>query len=499
MILSAIPTMSGGTNEGTSVATMFLFLLAALVAVVVLVTLVRLYKRCPSNKILVIYGKTGRGAARCVHGGAAMVWPVIQACQYLDLEPFVVPVDLKAALSQENIRVAVPTTVTTAISNEPGIMENAAIRLLGLTRQQIASQAQDIIIGQMRAVIATMKIEEINRDRQAFMKKVNEAVSVELEKIGLTVINVNIKDIEDESGYIQAIGRRAASEAINQADIDVAEQERRGKTGVAERSRDQQGAVAAANAEANIRVASADRDRRSNVAALDAEAVKAETEANAKKAAYRAGQKVAEEEARSKGSSAAMQADGAIRVAEQQAQREAEEARALREASRLKADILVPAETSRNQIVIQSDAEKQMKTLIAQGEANAILVKMKAEAEGTLAVLAAKAKGYGELIQASAKDPQAATTLLMIERLVDVARIQAEAIKNLPLEKVIVWDAGGKEGGLADLGKRLVGVLPPMHQIAQMVGLDLPDFLGSIKSKSKGEAPHAGEGGAPPA
>ena len=499
MILSAIPTMSYGANEGTSVATMFLFLLAALVAVVVLVTLVRLYKRCPSNKILVIYGKTGRGAARCVHGGAAMVWPVIQACQYLDLEPFVVPVDLKAALSQENIRVAVPTTVTTAISNEPGIMENAAIRLLGLTRQQIASQAQDIIIGQMRAVIATMKIEEINRDRQAFMKKVNEAVSVELEKIGLTVINVNIKDIEDESGYIQAIGRRAASEAINQADIDVAEQERRGKTGVAERSRDQQGAVAAANAEANIRVASADRDRRMQVASLDAEAVKAETEANAKKAAYRAGQKVAEEEARSKGSSAAMQADGSIRVAEQQAQREAEEARALRETSRLKADILVPAETSRNQVVIQSDAEKQMKILIAQGEANAILVKMKAEAEGTLAVLAAKAKGYGELIQASAKDPQAATTLLMIERLVDVARIQAEAIKNLPLEKVIVWDAGGKEGGLADLGKRLVGVLPPMHQIAQMVGLDLPDFLGSIKSKSKGEAPHAGEGGAPPA
>jgi len=495
MIISAIPSYNA--TEGTSVATMFLVLLAGLVAVVVLVTLVRLYKRCPSNKILVIYGKTGRGAAKCVHGGAAMVWPVIQACQYLDLEPFVVQVDLKAALSQENIRVAVPTTVTTAISNEPGIMENAAIRLLGLTRQQIASQAQDMIIGQMRAVIATMKIEDINRDRQAFMKKVNEAVSVELEKIGLTVINVNIRDIEDESGYIQAIGRRAASEAINQADIDVAEQERRGKTGVAERSRDQQGAVAAANAEANIRVASADRDRRMQVASLDAEAVKGETEANAKKAAYRASQKVAEEEARNKGSSAAMQADGAIRVAEQQAQREAEEARALREQSRLKADILVPAETSRNQVVIQSDAEKQMKILIAQGEANAILVKMKAEAEGTLAVLDAKAKGYGHLIEASARDPQTATSLLVIEKLADVARIQADAIKNLPLEKVIVWDGGGKNGGLSDLGRRLVGVLPPMHQLAQMVGLELPDFLGSVKGKAKGGEGHAADASPP--
>ena len=77
----------------------------------------------------------------------------------------------------------------------------------------------------MRAVIATMKIEEINQDRQAFMAKVNEAVSTEMEKIGLSVINVNIKDIDDESGYIKAIGQKAAAEAINQASIDVAEQD----------------------------------------------------------------------------------------------------------------------------------------------------------------------------------------------------------------------------------------------------------------------------------
>ena len=109
------------------------------------------------------------------------------------------------------------TSVTAAVSNQPGIMENAAVRLLGLTTQQIQTQAQDIIIGQMRAVIATMRIEDINRDRQAFMSKVNEAVAVELEKIGLSLINVNIRDLDDESGYIKAIGRKAAAEAVNQA------------------------------------------------------------------------------------------------------------------------------------------------------------------------------------------------------------------------------------------------------------------------------------------
>jgi flotillin len=468
-------------NDSSSLTSVIIFLILLFVVFVVFLSLIRCYKRCPSNKILVIYGKTGRGAAKCVHGGAAFVWPLIQASQYLELEPFVVPIDLKSALSQENIRVSVPTTVTAAISNRPGIMENAAIRLLGQGRAQIAGQAQDIILGQMRAVIATMKIEEINSDRQAFMAKVNDAVSVELEKVGLAVINVNIKDIDDESGYIQAIGRRAASEAINQADIDVSEQDRRGKTGVAERQRDQRKAVAAANADASIGEALAERDRRQKVAGLEAEAVESETEAEAKKASYRAGQKVAEEEARQRGESAAVEATGAIRVAEQVAQREAEEARALRETSRLKAEVVVPAEAARQQVVIQSEAEKRMKELVAEGEANAILFKMKAEAEGTQAILNAKAKGYGDLIHASAEDPGTATSLLVIEKLREVAEIQARAISNLPLEKVVVWDGGGKEGGLSDLGRRLVGVLPPMHQVARMVGLELPDFLGSIK------------------
>jgi len=168
----------------------------ALIVIALFTTLVGRYRRCPSNKILVIYGKTG------------------------------VPIELDNALSRENIRVSVPTTVTAAISTEPGLMKNAAIRLLGLTQEEIQNQAQDIILGQMRAVIATMEIEQINRDRQAFMGKVNEAVSSELEKIGLGLINVNIRDIEDESGYIEALGKRAAAEAINQALVDVMSQSR---------------------------------------------------------------------------------------------------------------------------------------------------------------------------------------------------------------------------------------------------------------------------------
>ena len=468
----------GPRGEDTPVG-VFLGIILGVVVIVLFATLASRYKRCPANRILVIYGKTGSGAARCVHGGASFVWPLFQSYDYLDLEPFVVPIDLSNALSQENIRVAVPTTVTAAISNQPGIMQNAAIRLLGLSRTNVQDQAQDIILGQMRAVIATMQIEEINRDRQAFMGKVNEAVSLELEKIGLTVINVNIRDIQDESGYIEALGRKAAAEAINQANVDVAEQERTGQIGVAERQRDKRVAVAAAQADADIGEAKAARDRRQRVAGFDAEAVKAETEADAQKAGYRASQVVAEEEARKRGQSASREADGAIRVAEERAEKLAEDARADRERSRLNATVVVPANAEREKVVIDADAKKQEAIRIAEGEAQGNLTRMRAEGEGRQAILDGKAEGYRRLVQAC-QGRDGAAALLLIEKLLDISRVQAQAIQDLPIESVVVWDGGGEGGGLANIGRRLMGVLPPMHELARQVGLELPDFMGRV-------------------
>lgn len=502
---------------------LILLMIIAVAVISMLVWMASRYRRCPSNKILVIYGKTRSGAAKCIHGGASFVWPLIQDFAYLDLQPFVVPIDLKNALSQENIRVTVPTSVTAAISNTQGIMQNAAVRLLGLTRKEIEDQAQDIILGQMRAVIATMQIEEINQDRQAFLGKVNEAVSGELEKIGLYLINVNIRDIGDESGYIEALGRRAAAEAINQALIDVAEQEKTGQTGVAIRERDKRVAVAAAIAEAEIGEASADKNRRAKRAALDAEAALGETEARAKKAAYEANQQVAEQEARSRSESAAREADGAIRVAQEVAEKNAENARSEREEARLTATIVVPAEADKKkaiiaaeakkaQTIIEAEANKQQAIIsaegqkeqwiisalgqkesiisIATGEAEGSLAKMKAEGAGAQAILDGKAKGYEALVKACQTANQTAS-LLLIEKLQEIATIQAQAIQDLPIEKIIVWDGGGKDGGLAGLGGRLMGALPPMHELAKQVGLDLPEFLGKMTDEKKEVTPSA--------
>src|SRR5829696_3739532 len=232
------------------------------------------YKRCPSNRVLVIYGKTTSGnAAKCVHGGAAFVIPLIQDYAYLNLDPIQIEVPLKGALSIENIRVNVPSVFTVAIGTDTETMQNAAIRLLGLGTQEIKEQAGDIIFGQLRQVIASMRIEDINRDRDKFLESVQKSLEPELKKIGLVLINVNITDLTDESGYIEAIGRKAAAEAIQKALVDVALQERTGQIGVAEAERERAVSVAGATKEREIGTREATREQAIRVAQLDKERV----------------------------------------------------------------------------------------------------------------------------------------------------------------------------------------------------------------------------------
>ena len=250
---------------------------AGIVFVTFVILLVKRYKRCPSNRVLVIYGKTGGGnAARCVHGGGRFIVPLIQDYAFLSLEPIQIEVPLKGALSMENIRVNVPSVFTVAIGTDPATMQNAAIRLLGLNTDEVKQQAQDIIFGQLRQVIASMMIEEINRNRDKFLQSIQNSLEPELEKIGLVLINVNITDITDESGYIEAIGRKAAAEAIQQALVDVAQQEKSGQIGVAEAERERAISVANATKAREIGTREALRDQAIRLAAYERDQAVAE-------------------------------------------------------------------------------------------------------------------------------------------------------------------------------------------------------------------------------
>ncbi|MEG0457413.1 MAG: flotillin family protein, partial [Oscillospiraceae bacterium] len=237
-------------------ATIILITVIVLLLFTTFLVIVSRYRKCPSDKIMVIYGKLGKSkdgtarSAKCVHGGASFIWPVFQSYEYLDLTPISISVDLKNALSKQNIRIDVPSRFTVGISTEIGIMQNAAERLLGLKLEEVQELAKDIIFGQLRLIIATMDIEEINTDRDKFLEAVSRNVETELKKIGLRLINVNVTDIMDESGYIQALGKEAAARAINDAKISVAQADREGAIGEAEAKKEQRVKVAVADSEA---------------------------------------------------------------------------------------------------------------------------------------------------------------------------------------------------------------------------------------------------------
>ena len=431
------------------------------------------YKRCPSNKIIVVYGKTGGSStARCIHGGGTFVIPLIQDYGVLSLEPMTTDIDLKGALSKGNIRVAVPATFTFGISTRNNIMINAAERLLGLSKHDIITQASDIILGQLRLAIATLSIEEINQDREKFLEQINSNVNPELNKIGLEIINVNIKDITDESGYIDAIGKKAAAEAINKAKVEVAQQEKLGAVGEAEANKIREVQVAQQQAETQIGKTNAMKEQRIKTAGLEAQAVEGENISKANIADYNAKLAVKQAEALKLGE-----------VAKANAQRDVLMAQKEQEEAKLKKEELARQEVEKLRIQVEADAEAERQRRIALGEADAIKARYFAEAEGVKAVLEAKAKGYLDLVKISANRPELATSFLMIEKIENIVSQQVEAIKNIKFDKITVWDGGAgtdKGSTTANFMRDLIKSLPAMHDLANQAGIELPQVLGKV-------------------
>ncbi len=437
--------------------------------------LVTRYKRCASDEILVVYGRVGGGrASKCIHGGATMVWPLIQDYKKLKLTPLTIPITLDNALSQQNIRISLPSTFTVAISTNPLIMNNAAERLLHLPTNEQEALAKDIILGQLRLTVASLTIEQINQDRDSFLELIRDNVGAELHKLGLYLINVNIIDITDESNYIESIGKKAASGAVNKALVDVANAERDGAIGKANADREREVQVAQNVAESEKGRKAAEVDRRVYVQQQEATGVQGENLSRAEIAAYQA-------DLEEKEAIAMQRAEVARRTAEMEVQK----AQYMLEQERLRAEEIVREEISKTQIEIAAEAEAERQRRIAKGEADAVLARYNAEAEGTKAVLEAKANGYKQLVASAGGDVKAAATLLMVEKIEEIVARQTEAISNLQIDKITVWDSGngGEGGSTANFVSSLIRSLPPVHDVAKMAGVDLPDYLGSMKEE----------------
>ncbi len=465
--------MNLNTTAVGSIDPMVVVLVCAIVVVVLTTVLLIFsrYKKCPSDKILVIYGKISKKgsenrSAKCIHGGASFIVPVFQAYEFMDLTPMSISVDLRNALSRQNIRVDVPSRFTVGISTEPGVMQNAAERLLGLKLADIKQIAEDIIFGQMRLIIATMDIEEINTDRDKFLDAVSGNVETELKKIGLRLINVNVTDITDESGYIMALGKEAAAKAINDAKISVAEADRSGAIGSAE----------------------AEQDMRIQVSASNSRAIQGENEAKAQIAESDATRREREAEALKRAT--ATENIQAAKAMEESygAQKEAEAARAALEKAKQEADIIVAAEINKKRKELDAEAEAEQIRRRAKGEADAILMKMEAEADGMRSMLMKQAEGFTRIVEAAGGNSVDAVRLMLADKMEELVKIQVEAIKNLQIDKITVWDSGAAGGDgkstTANFVSGLMKSVPPLNEMFDMAGMQLPDYLGKKKEEA---------------
>jgi len=498
--------------------------------------LINRFKRCPSNRILVIYGMAlGKGnAVKCVHGGATFVWPLIQDCDYLNLEPIQIEIPLRGALSVENIRVSVPSVFTVAIGTTPEVMNNAAIRLLGLKRSDVEKQAQEIIFGQLRQVIASMRIEDINRDRDTFLTHIQNSLEPELKKIGLVLINVNITDITDESGYIDAIGQKAASQAIQQARGDVADQERMGESRVAEANRDKMIQISNATKERDIGVRSAEREQAIRLAELEkereigmrsaardqairlaelekerqigeqtasferesqvknaeremrirtaeanADAIAGENRSQALIAASKAELAVKNAEAYQISETRKREAEAAVMEAQNRAMAKAALADAERVEAEKRAELEAVAKAQKAKVLVEAEAAAERQRIEAEGEASAIYAKLEAEARGQYEILAKKGEGLQRIIDACG-GAQQAFQMMMLEHLDKLTEASAQAISNIKFDKIVVWEGGGPNGtsSTANFLQNMSRTLPPMMQVLKDVaGIELPESL----------------------
>lgn len=440
------------------------------------------YKRCPPDQIMVIYGRTERTAdgrpkpSKTLHGGAALVWPLIQDFAYISLKPMTINIDLRGALSLQNIRINVPSTFTIGVSTEPTIMANAAERLLGFKVEDIEEMAKEIIFGQLRLTVATLTIEQINQDRDSFLELIQKNVGQEMRKVGLYLINVNIADITDNADYIESIGKKAASTAVEQARVDVANAERDGAIGKAEADRTKDIQVAKNTAEAEKGRKEAEADQRVYVEQQEALAVGGENAAQAEIARANADLAEAEASAKQRADVATAQSEAAIAMATYD-----------EEEQKLRASEIARETVAKQQVEIAAEAEAERQRRIARGEADAILAKYNAEAEGIQNVLESKAKGYSSLVTSASGDPKAAATLLMVEKIEAMVNAQTEAIRNLKIDKITVWDSGNNADGnsaTSNFVSSLVQSLPPIHDVAKMSGVELPDYLGSMTDET---------------
>lgn len=395
---------------------------------------------------------------RAIVGGAKLRIPILERVNRISLKTMnLADVRVEKAYSKEGVPVTIDAVANVKISGDEGMLDRAVERFLGTDARQIQQIIKETLEGQLRDIIGVLTVEELYQKRDMFVNKVLDQAGEELAKIGVIIDIINIQDIRDERGYLEALGIRRTAEVKRDAAIGQAEADRDAMQ-QSETAR-REGEVVRAEQEKQIAEAEKDRD--------------------VAKQQYRGETLAANKKAEQQGPLAEAKARQDVVVQEQKVLEEQQKARAKVETAKAQAE----EQKYRAEVVVPADAQKQAAVLKADGEAEAILMVAEAKAKGTRLQLEAEAKGLREKAEAWNAYGKAAQLNLTLEAVKAVAEQGAKSIGQVKFDKVIALDSGGSDGDNAV--NRLMTAAPGalvkfLEQMKAATGIDIEKQLQDI-------------------
>jgi flotillin len=319
--------------------------------------------------------ETATSNFRIVTGGRTFVWPILERVDDLSLELMTIDITTPDVPTVQGVKVTVDGVAQVKIGSDESSIRTAAIQLLSKSSHEIEHVAHETLAGHLRAILGTLTVEQLYRDREAFAQKVQEVSGDDMASMGMEIVSFVIKDINDGEGYLEALGRPRIAQVKRDAAIGEAEASR---DATIESARARQEGEAA-KFEAETKIAESRKEFEVRQAEYEAQTNRKRAEAEL---AYTLQQNIVNQQVRAE----AVQ----IEVIEKQKQIEVEEQEALRKERELLGTVRRPAEAEEFRIRTLANARQYQLQTEATGEAEALRQRGQAEAD------ASKARGLAQ-------------------------------------------------------------------------------------------------------
>jgi flotillin len=436
------------------------------------VVILMILNRCDSDKIMVKSGAfCGPDGCRIYLGGITTIIPLLQSVRFMSREPLSIQINMDEAISKNKIRVKVPCNFQVALSEEKDQLRKSAARIVAMSIDEIKEKVSEILTGGLRVVIAKLTIEEINDDRNAFVDQVDTQVTEELAKLGFEITNVNIEEIDDEAGYLKALGQKAASAALNKANVEVAEQDKMGQIGV--KTNETQRDIEIANQDTAKSIGAAEAQKKKDIRVAEMESQTATSKLEFEK-----------EKINAQAALAVESSDAAKRkeVAQSKAKQALLEEQKKEEVLKLEKEVLAKQEIEKQKVTLEAEAKAEARLIEARAAAEGIKMKADAEAAGVRTVLEAQAEGYQKLFAQA--NPEAILAFEQLKITESLETIRAGALSQLRIDEVKIIDSGKGEG-IGGFVESFVNAFPKAHAIGEVTGIKLPEFMGTNTAESE--------------